>query len=286
MMKTLDLKSILSGGILGAFSYHLFSTYCKEGENQLVGADFPEDEREKFWQTVYDQILVLFEDHDGNQLSEKTMCLGNFSSQIYHELRSKFGDHSVNWCGFYLVHEPYSDRSTQKENATKLETGAKVYVTTTQQSGELCRFIKKTNLWRVKFADGTTGKFAGDDLEMNVETEPSHDIPSRMLKLGPFQGKSACVHIPFENGVCGAAARSRQTQRVPDVHEFPGHIACDSASESEIVVPIFDNEDILVALLDIDCPKKNGFTELDQFWLEKICGEIGKRVNWTNESIL
>ena len=82
------------------------------------------------------------------------------------------------------------------------------------------------------------------------------------LVLGPFQGKPACVEIPFGKGVCGTAAASRQTVRVENVHEFPGHIACDSASNSEIVVPI------VVGVLDIDSPLFGRFTAEDQAGLE------------------
>ena len=87
------------------------------------------------------------------------------------------------------------------------------------------------------------------------------------LVLGPFQGKPACIRIPLSRGVCGAAARTLQTQRVEDVHAFPGHIACDCASNSEIVVPIrFAGE--TVAVLDLDSPRFARFTAEDQTGLE------------------
>ncbi|NCB57947.1 MAG: GAF domain-containing protein [Gammaproteobacteria bacterium] len=79
------------------------------------------------------------------------------------------------------------------------------------------------------------------------------------LVLGPFQGKVACIRIPVGRGVCGAAAATRETQRIDDVHAFPGHIACDGASNSELVVPIIVNEKV-VAVLDIDSPKHGRFT--------------------------
>ena len=87
------------------------------------------------------------------------------------------------------------------------------------------------------------------------------------LVLGPFQGKVACIHIPLGRGVCGTAAQRDATLLVPDVHAFPGHIACDSASNSEIVVPIH-NGGRVVAVLDIDSPVKNRFTEADRVGLE------------------
>ncbi|GKU81583.1 hypothetical protein NCCP28_09790 [Niallia sp. NCCP-28] len=87
------------------------------------------------------------------------------------------------------------------------------------------------------------------------------------LVLGPFQGLPACVRIPFGRGVCGTAASKQETVRVEDVHLFPGHIACDAASQSEIVVPIIKNG-TLIGVLDIDSPEKNRFDEIDQKYLQ------------------
>ena len=84
------------------------------------------------------------------------------------------------------------------------------------------------------------------------------------LVLGPFQGRAACIRIPFGRGVCGAAAQTLEVQRVDDVHAFDGHIACDSASESEIVVPIVGADGKLIAVLDLDSPKKARFTAEDE----------------------
>ena len=89
------------------------------------------------------------------------------------------------------------------------------------------------------------------------------------LVLGPFQGQVACVRIPFSKGVCGAAAATRQTQRVEDVHAFPGHIACDSASNSELVIPLV-KEGRLIGVLDLDSPKLARFSEADQLGLERL----------------
>ena len=87
------------------------------------------------------------------------------------------------------------------------------------------------------------------------------------LVLGPFQGKAACIHIPRGKGVCGAALRENRTVLVPNVHEFPGHIACDSASNSEIVLPIHAGGKV-AAVLDIDSPLLNRFDEADRAGLE------------------
>ncbi len=99
------------------------------------------------------------------------------------------------------------------------------------------------------------------------------------LVLGPFQGKPACTHIQLGNGVCGTAAQTRNTQLVKNVHEFPGHIACDSASNSEIVVPIIKN-DKLIGVLDIDSPIINRFDEKDKMHLEKFVSIIIKYVDF------
>lgn len=93
------------------------------------------------------------------------------------------------------------------------------------------------------------------------------------LVLGPFQGLPACVRIPLGNGVCGTAASTATTQRVADVHAFPGHIACDPLSRSELVVPLLiDNK--LVGVLDIDSPSLSRFTESDQVMVEQLCAKF------------
>ena len=90
------------------------------------------------------------------------------------------------------------------------------------------------------------------------------------LVLGPFQGQPACVHIPLGKGVCGTAAATLETQRVPDVHAFPGHIACDAASRSEIVVPL-QVDGRLVGVLDVDSPSLDRFSSEDQAGIERLC---------------
>jgi GAF domain-containing protein len=90
------------------------------------------------------------------------------------------------------------------------------------------------------------------------------------LVLGPFQGQPACVHIAIGSGVCGMAAATRETQRIPDVHAFPGHIVCDAASRSELVVPLIVAEK-LVGVLDIDSPSLERFTAEDQAGVEMLC---------------
>ena len=98
------------------------------------------------------------------------------------------------------------------------------------------------------------------------------------LVLGPFQGKPACVRIPLSRGVCGTAAARRESVLVLDVHNFPGHIACDSASNSEIVVPLVKSG-VLLGVLDLDSPKLRGFDEADQAGLERLVAVLVAATN-------
>lgn len=97
------------------------------------------------------------------------------------------------------------------------------------------------------------------------------------LVVGPYQGTLGCLRIAFGRGVCGAAAATRQTQLVEDVHAFPGHIACDSRSASEIVVPVLDAAGALIAVLDVDSEQPAAFDATDQEWLERILAETFSR---------
>ena len=96
-------------------------------------------------------------------------------------------------------------------------------------------------------------------------------VKENQLVLGPFQGPVACTRIGFGKGVCGAAWERRESIVVTDVHQFPGHIACSSLSQSEIVVPMFRGEDVY-AVLDIDSKELSTFDETDRVWLERIAG--------------
>ena len=95
------------------------------------------------------------------------------------------------------------------------------------------------------------------------------------LVLGPFQGRPACIRIPFGQGVCGAAAATLEVQRVDDVHAFPGHIACDAASASELVVPIVENGKLL-AVLDLDSPSPSRFDAEDEAGCVKLAAILGR----------
>ena len=114
------------------------------------------------------------------------------------------------------------------------------------------------------------------------------ETSKRQLILGPFQGKVACQVIPFGRGVCGAAAAEQTTQLVPDVEQFPGHIACDGDSKSEVVVPIIVADQggaetaakRVVAIIDIDCAQVNGFDEVDKKYLERLADLLSKSCDW------
>src|SRR5215212_8166411 len=101
------------------------------------------------------------------------------------------------------------------------------------------------------------------------------NIGNEELVLGPFQGRPACIRIPFGTGVCGAAAATKQVQRIDDVHAFPGHIACDSASNSELVMPILRDGE-LIAVLDLDSPKAGRFSEEDEAGCLKLAEILAK----------
>ncbi|KAF9887697.1 hypothetical protein FE257_009650 [Aspergillus nanangensis] len=104
---------------------------------------------------------------------------------------------------------------------------------------------------------------------------PNQDL----LLLGPFQGRPACQEIRFGRGVCGTAAQTRQTVIVPDVMSFPGHIACDASSRSEIVVPILVAGET-VAIIDVDCAVVGGFDEEDRRYLEELAGVLAECCDW------
>lgn len=103
------------------------------------------------------------------------------------------------------------------------------------------------------------------------------EADGRELVLGPFVGKPACIRIPFGQGVCGVAALSAQTQLVADVHAFPGHIACDAASRSELVVPIIQCAEV-IAVIDLDSPTPSRFTDADAVGLEALAKLLAERI--------
>ena len=130
----------------------------------------------------------------------------------------------------------------------------------------------------------------GAELDAAPEAEPDvapgaapsdHELRTPELRLGPFQGKVACVRIPFGRGVCGTAAATKTSQLVEDVHQFPGHIACDSASNSEVVVPIVKDNQV-VGVLDIDSPSVARFTQEDLTGLEQVVKALESCANFSD----
>ncbi|BCS29925.1 GAF domain-containing protein [Aspergillus puulaauensis] len=113
----------------------------------------------------------------------------------------------------------------------------------------------------------------------NAPTETGATPVTNTLWLGPFQGRPACQEIRFGRGVCGAAAEKRETVVVPDVLEFPGHIACDASSRSEIVVPILVGGET-VAIIDIDCTEPSGFDDEDKKYLEELASLLSTSCDW------
>jgi GAF domain-containing protein len=106
-------------------------------------------------------------------------------------------------------------------------------------------------------------------------------IEERLLAVGPYQGGMGCLRIPFDRGVCGACARTESTQRVPDVHAFPGHIACDDATRSELVIPVKDAQGHLRAVLDLDSPHPDAFGAEESARLEGLVREVfGRTLCW------
>lgn len=151
----------------------------------------------------------------------------------------------INWAGFYLV-----DSAT----VTGAELGAEL----------------------------GTASSAAPSAAAEPDAAPSaHEPRTPELRLGPFQGKVACVRIPFGRGVCGTAAETKTSQLVEDVHQFPGHIACDSASNSEMVVPIFKGGQV-VGVLDIDSPSVARFTQEDLAGLEQVVKALESCANFSD----
>ena len=154
----------------------------------------------------------------------------------------------VNWVGFYLV-DPVT--------VSGAELGAGLGVE----------------------SDASLEPDAGSGVEPDAAPS-AHEPCTPELRLGPFQGKVACVRIPFGRGVCGTAAETKTSQLVEDVHQFPGHIACDSASNSEVVVPIF-KDDQVVGVLDIDSPNVARFTQEDLAGLEQVVKALESCTNFS-----
>ena len=160
----------------------------------------------------------------------------------------------INWVGFYLV-DPVTVTGVEPGAAPGAAPGAE--------------------------PDAAPGAEldAGSGVESGAAPS-AYELRTPELRLGPFQGKVACVRIPFGRGVCGTAAETKTSQLVEDVHQFPGHIACDSASNSEVVVPIVKDNQV-VGVLDIDSPSVARFTQEDLAGLEQVVKALEGCVNFS-----
>ena len=157
----------------------------------------------------------------------------------------------INWAGFYLV-DPATVTGAEPSAGSGVELGA------------------------------GSGLEPGVGSGVEPDAAPSdHELRTPELRLGPFQGKVACVRIPFGRGVCGTAAETKTSQLVEDVHRFPGHIACDSASNSEVVVPIVKDNQV-VGVLDIDSPSVARFTQEDLTGLEQVVKALESCANFSD----
>ena len=165
----------------------------------------------------------------------------------------------INWVGFYLV-DPATVSGAEPGAGSGVELGAGL---------------------GVELGAGS-GLEPGVGSGVEPDAAPSdHELRTPELRLGPFQGKVACVRIPFGRGVCGTAAETKTSQLVEDVHRFPGHIACDSASNSEVVVPIVKDNKV-VGVLDIDSPSVARFTQEDLTGLEQVVKALESCANFSD----
>ena len=155
----------------------------------------------------------------------------------------------INWVGFYLV-DPVTVTGVELDVGSGVEPSASLEPD------------------------------AGSGVEQDAAPS-AHEPRTPELRLGPFQGKVACVRIPFGRGVCGTAAATKTSQLVEDVHQFPGHIACDSASNSEVVVPIVKDNQV-VGVLDIDSPSVARFTQEDLAGLEQVVKALESCANFSD----
>ena len=169
--------------------------------------------------------------------------LSNAAALLWDELDD------INWAGFYLV-DPVTVSGAELGAGSGVEP------------------------------DASLEPDAGSGVEPDAAPS-AHEPCTPELRLGPFQGKVACVRIPFGRGVCGTAAATKTSQLVEDVHQFPGHIACDSASNSEVVVPIVKDNQV-VGVLDIDSPSVARFTQEDLTGLEQVVKALESCVNFSD----
>jgi L-methionine (R)-S-oxide reductase len=188
----------------------------------------------------------------------------------YRFRTAAFKEIAVEWCEDNEI-EYIDDVKLPDENKIQAEQKAKGYVELESQlrsllEGETDLIANTANMAALIYHSLPDLNWAG-----------FYFLKGDVLVLGPFQGQVACVRIPFGKGVCGTAAKERKTLVVSDVHKFPGHIACDGASNSEIVVPLVKDEKVL-GVLDLDSPNLGRFDEIDQEGLEKLVAVLKLQV--------
>ncbi|KAG7737985.1 hypothetical protein KL912_003768 [Ogataea haglerorum] len=173
-------------------------------------------------------------------------------------------------------HADYSEFHAQADKKELLQQVADSYKSLTEgQTNWVCNLANCSSLLWHCYNEGLSKRVNWAGFYV---LDPEH---KDQLILGPFMGKVACQTIKIGLGVCGTAASTRKTQLVEDVEKFPGHIACDGETKSEIVVPIVA-DGRLVGVLDIDCLELNGFDEDDQRYLESLCQAISETCSWNN----
>ena len=183
----------------------------------------------------------------------------------------------INWAGFYLV-DPVTVTGVEPDVGSDADSEPDAAPGTAPSA---------TPGVEPSAAPGVEPDAAlGAEPDVAPEAEPDvapsdHEPRTPELRLGPFQGKVACVRIPFGRGVCGTAAETKTSQLVEDVHQFPGHIACDSASNSEVVVPIVKDNQV-VGVLDIDSPSVARFTQEDLAGLEQVVKALESCANFSD----
>jgi len=229
-------------------------------------------------QEAYEQVLAQAEGlFDGQR---NWVCnLSNAASLLWHAYHSMGGaGDKVNWAGFYTLDQAREASIKASNKANRYTNGHVNGDTNGHASGHSNGVVNG-------HSNGLT----------NGHANGYKVVKKQQLILGPFQGKVACQTILFGRGVCGTAAATQKTQLVHDVDEFPGHIACDGASRSEIVVPILV-EDLevqggedggaeikkkkVVAIIDIDCAVVGGFDEVDRKYLEELAKLLGRSCDW------
>ena len=158
-------------------------------------------------------------------------------------------------------------------DSSKTQTAAKeaLYLTLNQQIDSVLDGVHDE-----VSAMATAACLIHQSLELASWTGFYRVVGPNLLRVGPYQGPLGCLEIAFDRGVCGAAAATGKTQLVEDVHAFPGHIACDAAARSEVVVPVFNQADELVAVLDVDSHSKAAFDASDQRGLEAVVRRLKK----------